>query len=300
MIEEVTPMFFRKKEKKTSSSSEMGRVINRFKKNHLAVLGLIIVVLIIMATIIGPFFSPYPPGKQNFEVLLAPPSAEHLMGTDSLGRDVFSRIIFGARYTMLIGVGVVAVVAFVGTVLGLIAGYYGGKIDFVLMRLVDMLLSIPALVLALGIAGALGGGLINMIVAIGAVGWTQFARLVRGEVLSIKNNDYVTAARALGGRNSRIIIRHIIPNIIAPMIVFTTLYIPSAILWAAALSFLGLGVQPPTPEWGALIAEGRGFIHFAWWISTFPGLAIMITVLGFNFMGDGLRDAFDPKMGKEL
>ncbi len=293
-------MALEKPEEKGYSNSEFSKVVSRFKKNHLAVLGLIIVIIIILGTIIGPYFSPHPPGKQNFDFLLAPPSTTYLMGTDSLGRDIFSRVLHGAQYTLLIGVGVVSLVAFIGTALGLVAGFYGGKVDFVIMRFVDMLLSIPALVLALGIAGALGGGLTNMIIAIGAVGWTQFARLVRGEVLKIKNNDYITAAKALGGRNSRIIIRHIIPNIIAPMIVFTTLYIPSAILWAAALSFLGLGVQPPTPEWGALIAEGRAFIHFAWWISTFPGIAIMLTVLGFNFLGDGLRDAFDPKMSKEI
>lgn len=282
------------------NSGNFSKVIRRFKRNRLAVAGAFIILFILLMAIFAPFISPYDPTEQNYEALLVPPSWEHPFGTDDLGRDILSRIIYGSRYTLLVGIGVVIIVAFIGALLGFIAGYYGGKVDGFIMRLVDIMLSVPALVLALAISGALGGGLINVIIAIGAVGWTQFARLVRGEVLHIKGIEYIKAAKALGVSDFRIILFHLAPNMVAPVIVYTTLYIPSAILWAASLSFLGLGVQPPIPEWGALIADGRSYISFAWWISTLPGFAIMVTVLGFNFMGDGLRDALDPKMAKEL
>lgn len=282
-----------KKEKRASRSK---RIYTRFKRNRLAVAGAVIVLIVIFTAIFTPWLAPYDPLKQDYNSLLMPPSWKHPCGTDDLGRDIFSRIVFGTRYTLMIGVGVVFLVALIGSVFGFIAAYYGGKVDTLIMRLVDVLLAVPALVLALAIAGALGGGVTNVIIAIGAVGWTEFARLVRGEVLSIKQSEYIQAARALGASDFRIIVRHLAPNMIAPVVIYTTLYIPSAILWAAALSFLGLGVQPPLPEWGAMIADGRGYLNFAWWIATLPGVAIMLTVLGFNFLGDGLRDALDPKM----
>lgn len=283
-----------------SSSSEFRRVLRRFRRHKLAIIGLIMVLTMVSTALFAPWIAPYDPVRQDFTALLLEPSSQHYFGTDDLGRDMFSRIVFGARYTLLLGIGVVGVVAVIGVSLGFISGYFGGRVDTIIMRFVDILLAIPALVLALAIAGVLGGGLVNIIIAIGVVGWTQFARLVRGEVMAVKQLEYITAARALGSNDFWIIVRHVAPNVMAPIIVYTTLYIPTAILWAASLSFLGLGVQPPTPEWGALIADGRGFISFAWWISTFPGVAIMITVLGFNFMGDGLRDALDPKMTKSL
>lgn len=281
-------------------STNTGRVFRKFKRNRLALFGGILIILICLMALLAPLLAPYDPAKQDYDALLSPPSVVHPFGTDDLGRDMLSRIIFGARYTLLVGIGVVAIVAIIGSVLGFLAGYYGGLIDSIIMRIVDIMLAIPALVLALAIAGALGGGLWNVIIAIGAVGWTQFARLVRGEVLSIRESEYIQAAKALGASDFKIIVKHVAPNMLAPVIVYTTLYIPSAILWAASLSFLGLGVQPPYPEWGALIADGRSYINFAWWIATLPGLAIMLTVLGFNFLGDGLRDALDPKMGKEI
>ncbi len=280
--------------------SNLQRVIQRFRRNRLAVIGALIILLIVLMAIFAPLLAPYDPTEQDYEALLLPPSWEHPFGTDDLGRDILSRIIYGSRYTLLVGIGVVLIVAVVGSLLGFIAGYYRGKLDTLIMRLVDVMLSVPVLVLALAIAGALGGGLINVIIAIGAVGWTQFARLVRGEVLHIRGTEYIKAAKALGANDFQIIFFHLAPNMVAPVIVYTTLYIPSAILWAASLSFLGLGVQPPIPEWGALIADGRSYLSYAWWIATMPGLAIMLTVLGFNFMGDGLRDALDPKMAKDI
>lgn len=280
--------------------SNLQRVMQRFRRNRLAVIGALIILLIVLMAIFAPLLAPYDPTEQDYEALLLPPSWEHPFGTDDLGRDILSRIIYGSRYTLLVGIGVVLIVAVVGSLLGFIAGYYRGKLDTLIMRLVDVMLSVPVLVLALAISGALGGGLINVIIAIGAVGWTQFARLVRGEVLHIRGTEYIKAAKALGANDIQIIFFHLAPNMVAPVIVYTTLYIPSAILWAASLSFLGLGVQPPIPEWGALIADGRSYLSYAWWIATMPGLAIMLTVLGFNFMGDGLRDALDPKMAKDI
>ncbi len=280
--------------------SNLQRVMQRFRRNRLAVIGALIILLIVLLAIFAPLLAPYDPTEQDYEALLLPPSWEHPFGTDDLGRDILSRIIYGSRYTLLVGIGVVLIVAVVGSLLGFIAGYYRGKLDTLIMRLVDVMLSVPVLVLALAISGALGGGLINVIIAIGAVGWTQFARLVRGEVLHIRGTEYIKAAKALGANDFQIIFFHLAPNMVAPVIVYTTLYIPSAILWAASLSFLGLGVQPPIPEWGALIADGRSYLSYAWWIATMPGLAIMLTVLGFNFMGDGLRDALDPKMAKDI
>lgn len=272
----------------------------RFLRNRLAVVGLAIVVAVILVAILAPWLAPYDPLKQNYDDLLQPPSKAHPMGTDALGRDLFSRVIYGSRYALMIGVAVVLLELAVGASLGFVAGYFGGPLDSVIMRLVDMVLAIPTLVLAMAIAGAFGGGLWVMIVAIAVAGWGQFARLVRAQVLALKEVAFVEAARALGASHLRIILRHLLPNSMGPVLVYTTLYIPAAILWSASLSFLGLGAQPPTPEWGAIIADGRGFISFAWWISTFPGLAIMLTTLGFNFLGDGLRDALDPKFARQI
>lgn len=284
-------------EKEVIASGQFWRI---FKRNKLAIIGALIIIGVVLIAIFAPMIAPYDPTVQDYDNLLQPPSLDHPFGTDDLGRDLFSRVAYGARYTLLVGIGVVVIVAVVGSVLGFVAGYYGGKIDSLIMRFVDIMLAIPALVLALAIAGALGGGLWNVIIAIGAVGWTQFTRIVRAEVLKLRESEYITAARALGASDFKIIAHHIAPNMMAPVIVYITLYVPSAILWAASLSFLGLGVQPPYPEWGALIANGRAYISFAWWIATIPGLAIMLTVLGFNFLGDGLRDALDPRMARDL
>ena len=271
------------------------RRLRRFIKNRLAVIGLAIVALITLLAVLAPVIAPYNPLQHDYDELLLSPSFEHLMGTDDLGRDIFSRVIYGTRYALLIGVAVVVLELLIGASLGFIAGYFGGGLETVIMRGVDTVLAIPTLILAIAIAGAFGGGLWVMIIAIAVAGWGEFTRLVRAQVLSLKELTYVEAARAIGAGEARIIFNHIVPNSMGPVLVYTTLYMPTAILWSAALSFLGLGAQPPTPEWGAIIADGRAFISYAWWIATFPGLAIMVTTLGFNFVGDGLRDALDPK-----
>jgi peptide/nickel transport system permease protein len=276
------------------------KILKTLYKNKLATVGLLIVFTLVVLSVFAPAIAPHDPIEQDYSSTLLPPLSEnHSLGTDALGRDILSRTIYGTRYALLIGVAVVSIEVLIGMLLGLTAGFYGGVIDNILMRLNDVMLAIPTIVLALAIAGALGGGITNMIIAIGVSGWREFARLARGTTLSIKEYTYIESARSIGASNLRIIARHIMPNLVGPVIVFVSLYIPFAILWSAALSFLGLGAQPPLPEWGAIIAGGRDYLATAWWIATFPGLAIMVTVLGFNFLGDGLRDALDPRLRGE-
>lgn len=276
------------------------RRLRRFVRNRLALAGLGVVLVVILIAAMSSLISPYDPIEHNYDEILLAPSPRHLMGTDDLGRDILSRVLYGSRYALLIGVAVVLLELAIGATAGFVAGYFGGKLDTVIMRVVDMVLAIPTLILAIAIAGAFGGGLWVMILAIAVAGWGEFSRLVRAQVLSLKELTYVEAVRAVGAGNVRIIFRHILPNSMGPVLVYTTLYMPTAILWSAALSFLGLGAQPPTPEWGSIIADGRGFISYAWWIATFPGLAIMLTTLGFNFVGDGLRDALDPRFDRQM
>jgi peptide/nickel transport system permease protein len=258
-------------------------------------LGLVMILLIVFGAIFAPWLPLPDPNAQNYDELFSPPSLKHPLGTDQYGRDIFSRILHGSKYALLIGVVVVAIEVIIGVTLGLFAGYYGGLTETLIMRMTDVMLSIPAMVLALAIAGFLGGGLRNVIIAVGVIGWRGYARLIRSEVLSVREETFVEAAEASGCNDAYIMRRHILPNTFSSFLVYTTLQIPSAILWAAGLSFLGLGAQPPTPEWGAMLAGGRDFIRQAWWITTFPGLAIMVTVLSFNFLGDGLRDLLDPR-----
>ncbi len=274
--------------------------LRRLWRNRLMLVGAVLVLAVAVAALLAGHLAPYDPIALDIEALLTPPGAKHLFGTDELGRDIFSRVIYGTRFALLIGVAVVLIEAVIGIVFGACAAYFGGWLDTLLMRLVDIMLAIPTLVLALAIAGVLGGGLGNMILAIGITGWREFARLIRGQVLVIRTSTYVEAARAMGAGDARILGHHILPNALGTVVVYTSLEMPAALLWAASLSFLGLGAQPPTPEWGAMIAEGRGFVGQAWWVSTFPGLAIMTTVLGFNFLGDGLRDLLDPRTARGL
>lgn len=275
-------------------------MVRKFAHHRLALVGLFFVAVVVFTALLADVIAPYDPLVMNFEVLLSPPSAAHLMGTDELGRDILSRVLYGSRYALFIGVGVVVLQMMLGGLLGLVAGFAGGFVDSLIMRAVDIVWSIPGLVLALALAGALGGGIGVMIIAIAVTGWGQFTRLLRGQVLSLRESDYVAAAHALGASRTRILFHHILPNTLGPVIVYTTLEMPAAILASAALSFLGVGAQPPTPEWGAMIAEGRALIAYAWWVSTFPGIAIMITALGFNFLGDGLRDTLDPKFERRI
>ncbi len=273
------------------------KTLKRFLRHKLGVIGLVMVVLVVLVGIFGESIAPYDPIKQDYRAIITPPFAkDHWLGTDQLGRDLFSRILCGARYTLIIGVAITAVEVLIGVLLGLTSGFFLGWWDTLVMRIVDVTLAIPNLVFALVIASIQKPGLTSVIIAVGAVGWRGFARIVRGETLKIREQDYIEAARAFGATNFRILWRHILPNLLPIVIVYASLYIPRAILTAASLSFLGLGVQPPAPEWGLLIASGRSYIDEAWWIATFPGLTLMFTVLGFNFLGDGLRDVLDPRL----
>jgi len=276
----------------------MRKIVRRFIRNKLAVLGAFIVVVVCGMAIFAPCIAPYDPLEMNFNVILASPSSSHIFGTDMYGRDIFSRIVYGARISLKIGFIVVGIGATVGTILGGTAGYFGGLYDMIIMRIVDLLLAFPFLILAIVIAAALGPSIVNVMVALGSVSWLRYARIVRGEVLSIKEREYIDAGRAIGASNLRILIRHVLPNCAACVLVLATLQMASALIAAASLNFLGMGVQPPQPAWGAMLNDAQEFLREAWWYAFFPGVAIVITVLGINFVGDGLRDALDPKMGR--
>lgn len=268
----------------------------RLKKNRNAVFGLIIILFFLLIAFIAPIVAPYSYTEQFLDKRLTPPRREFILGTDDLGRDILSRIIFGSRISLFIGVISVGISLSIGTILGSTSGYFSGKIDNIVMRLMDIMLSFPSFLLAVMLVGVFGPSLNNAMIAIGIVRIPFYARIVRSSVLSAKEEVYVEAARALGFRDDWIIFRHILPNCLAPIIVQSTLGIASAILEAAGLSFLGLGAQPPSPEWGALVSGGRAWILTAPWLVTFPGIAIFLTVLGFNLFGDGLRDALDPRL----
>jgi peptide/nickel transport system permease protein len=258
-------------------------------------IGAAIVGAFLLLTIFAPLIAPYDPFDQDLAASLSPPSADHLLGADQYGRDVLSRIMYGSRTALLAIVVADGIALVIGAGLGLIAGYIGGRVDPLVMRLVDVLLAFPYLLLALIIVAALGPSLINSIVAIGVVYTPQYARLIRGQVLAIKNTEYVLAARAVGARGLRIMVRHVLPNSFTPLLVMATLQSGTVVVETAGLSFLGLGAQPPSPDWGALLADGQSYFLTAWWIATFPGLAIFAVVIGFNLFGDALRDYFDPR-----
>ncbi|MGQ9667057.1 MAG: nickel transporter permease [Anaerolineae bacterium] len=265
-------------------------------RNRVAMSGLAILALLSLFAVLAPALAPYDPNAVDILRQLEAPSKTHILGTDLYGRDLFSRILYGGRITLVVGLISVGIAAGAGIILGLIAGFYGGAVDSIIMRLIDVLLAFPRILLALSIVGMLGPGLLNVMVAVGIAGITGYARLVRGSVLSAKENIYVEAARVVGCPDRIILRRHLLPNVIGPIIVLATLDVASAILSASSLSFLGLGVQPPTAEWGAMLNEGRQYLRTAPWITLFPGLAIMISVLSINMLGDGLRDALDPRM----
>ena len=254
-----------------------------------------VVAVIVVAAVAAPLIAPYDPAAQHYDASLQSPSLQHPLGTDLTGRDIFSRLVFGARASLLVGVLSVGMAIAIGVPLGSVAGYTGGVVDELVMRSMDMIISIPALVLGLALVGTLGAGIENVILVVGIVYAPQYARVIRGEVLSIKEEDYVEAARNTGIGRFGILKNHIVPNAMTPVLVQATYHVATAIILEASLSFLGLGVQPPTPTWGVMISNGRGHLPDAWWISTFAGLAIMVTVLSFNLLGDGLRDEFDPR-----
>ncbi len=267
----------------------------RFSKNKFAVVGLVVLLMIFFVAIFAPFIAPYPPNSFDPARALLPPSANHWMGTDALGGDVFSRLVFGARVSLEVGFVAVAIYITIGTVLGAIAGYFGGLVDAVIMRLVDIMMAFPTLFLILAVIAFLRPSIFNIMVVIGLTSWPGVARLVRAEVLSLRERDFVIAARLQGASHLRVIFRHILPNALGPVLVAATLGVAGAILVESSLSFLGIGVQPPTPSWGNMLLQGKEHLESAWWLSVFPGLAILITVLAFNLVGEGLREAFNPK-----
>ncbi len=287
---------------KLKQQSGLGEFWYYFTRSKGAVIGLFVFALVVLIAIFAPLISPHMPDVQNQSMILQPPAwmnggnGAFLLGTDAVGRDILSRLIYGSRFSLFIGVVVVAIAVASGVIIGLIAGYVGGWLDAAIMRVMDVILAFPSLLLALVLVAILGPGLMNAMIAIALVDLPHFVRLTRAAVMTEKNKDYVVGSRVAGAGWARLMFITILPNCLAPLIVQATLAFSAAILDAAALGFLGMGAQPPTPEWGTMLAEAREFIQRAWWVVTFPGLAILITVLAINLMGDGLRDALDPKL----
>lgn len=270
--------------------------LHRFIKNRLAVAGSIVILLLFTVSIAAPFLAPHDPSEIDIKQILMGPSSSHLLGTDQLGRDVLSRMIWGSRISLKVGFVAIGIATAIGIVFGAVSGYYGGWIDSIMMRFVDIMLCFPAFFLILAVIAFLEPSIWNIMVVIGITGWMGIARLVRAEFLSLKEREFVLSAKALGASDVRIIFRHILPNAMAPIIVSATLGVAGAILTESALSFLGIGVQPPTPSWGNILTAGKDNIEIAWWLSLFPGLAILITVLGYNLLGEGIRDSLDPRL----
>lgn len=277
--------------------TEPRRARRRMPLNRSGALGLIVVVLMAGAAVLAPVITPYGPADSDLVKTLQPPSRAHWMGTDQLGRDLFTRILYGARISLTIGLVTVGISGLIGLAVGLISGYLGGLTDVVLMRLVDVQLSFPFILLALVVNAILGIGLQNIILTLIITGWVVYARLVRGEVLALKTLDYVEAARALGAQQMRIVVRHLLPNLWTPIIILSSLQVAQFIVAEAAISFLGFGVQPPMASWGNMLNEGKTYIYNAWWMTTFPGVALVLTALGVNLVGDWLRDTLDPRLG---
>ncbi len=277
---------------RASTANTAARVLH----NRSALLGGSVLLLIVLLSLAAPLISPYDPIKTNQRLSLEQPSLDHLMGTDRFGRDIFSRVVFAGQTSLPIGIVSVTIGVLVGVSFGLLAGFYGSWVDAVTMRIVDLLLAFPGILLALAIIAILGGSLVNLMIAVGIAAIPDYVRITRGSVLSVKEREFVLAARVIGCRGPAIMLRHILPNVVAPVIVLATLGMAAAIITGSALSFLGLGIKPPTPEWGNMLAEGREFLQHAPWVAFFPGAAIMLTVLSINLLGDGLRDALDPRM----
>ncbi|MFQ5433045.1 MAG: oligopeptide ABC transporter permease [Nitrospinota bacterium] len=271
-------------------------VAERFRRNRFAMGGGALVLALFLIAVLAPTLSPYDPGHVDTGILLQPPSAAHWLGTDELGRDVLSRMIYGSRISLMVGFVAVGLATVIGVIIGAISGYYGGWVDELMMRFVDIMLTFPSFFLILAVIAMLEPSIVNVMVVIGITGWMGVARLVRAEFLSLRKRDFVAAAQSIGQSDFAIIFRHILPNAMAPVLVSATLGIAGAILTESALSFLGIGVQPPTPSWGSILTEGKNYIEFAWWLSLFPGLSILFTVLGYNLLGEGLRDALDVRL----
>ncbi len=282
----------------TKKRSQIKSIWFRYRKNKLAMFGLILLGIMIFCSIFANHFADYEADavSQNMNARLLPPDSEHIFGTDQYGRDMFARILFGSRISLSVGLATVAFSLTVGALIGAAAGYYGGRVDNILMRLMDILLAIPGLVMAIAVVAALGPGLINLMIAMGMARIPQFARVVRSAILSVKGQEYIEAAKACGTKDARIILKHILPNAIGPIIVQATLNMGTAILGISSLSFIGLGIQPPTPEWGSMLSDARSQLRYYPHLVIIPGIAIVLAVMSFNLIGDGLRDALDPRL----
>lgn len=268
----------------------------RFLKNKMAVSGGIIVLMFFAVSLLAPWISPYDPGAIDLTAVLVPPSQTHFLGTDQLGRDVLSRMIWGAKISLKVGIAATGLAILIGTLLGALAGYYGGWVDSLIMRFVDIMLCFPTFFLILAVIAFLEPSIWNIMIVIGLTGWMGITRLVRADVSSLRERDFILAARGIGASDLRIVMVHILPNAMASVLVAATLGVAGAILTESALSFLGIGVQPPTPSWGNILTAGKDNIDIAWWLSFFPGLAILLTVLGYNLLGEGIRDSLDPRL----
>lgn len=273
----------------------LNKLYKNINKNLILYLGLIIVIFFIFLAIFAPFITSYEPDEINMTEIFLPPSEKHLFGTDELGRDVFTRVVYGSRISLFVGIVAVGISIIIGVILGLISGYFGGIIDSIIMRFTDVMLCFPSFFLILAVIAFLNPSIINVMVIIGLTGWMGVARLVRAETMSVKTREYIIAAKLSGLNHSKILFKHIMPNVLAPVFVTATLGMAGAILTESSLSFLGLGVQPPTASWGNILTAGKDNIMFAWWLSLFPGVAILVTALGYNMLGEGLRDFLDPK-----
>lgn len=274
--------------------------MNRIFRSPLASAGLIIITVIALLAVFAPLLAPFDPEAIDVQAILLPPSVTHWMGTDGLGRDVLSRMLFGARISLMVGIVAVGIATAIGIVLGAVSGYYRGWVDVLIMRLVDVMLSIPTFFLILAVIAFLTPSIWNIMIIIGLTSWMGVTRLVRAEFLSLRGREFVLASETLGARDARLIFRHLLPNSLTPIIVSSVLGVASAVLVESGLSFLGLGVQAPQASWGNILTDGKEYIEFAWWLSLFPGLAILITVLGYNLLGEGLRDALDPRTTKTI
>ena len=280
------------------------QMFSQWRRSPVGIVGTLMVALVILIAVVTPAIAPHDPTQHHRKQRFLPPAwleegdSEYLLGTDQLGRDVLSRILYGSRISVLIGISAVIVGGMIGASLGLVAGFYGGRIDGIIGRFIDIFLSVPFILLVLAVIGVLGPSLLTIIMVLGVTGWASYARVVRGETLSVRERDYISAARTIGATRPRIAVRHVLPNTFASIIVLATLDVASTILAESSLSFLGLGVQPPTVTWGLMISQGREYIASAWWLAVFPGLAISFTVLGIIFLGDWLRDVLDPKLSE--
>lgn len=268
----------------------------RFKKNRLAMVGLVVILIVVMLSILAPLIAPYGLDEQNARNRLLAPCAEHWFGTDNYGRDILTRVLYGGRVSLTVAVGATAISGFFGIILGATAGFFGGKVDNVIMRILDVFMALPATLTAIAISTVLGTGVTKTMLALGLATVPRFARIVRGPILSLRTSEFIEAAQSIDVSTPKIIFKHIIPNVLSPIIVQATLYIATTLMVASSLSFVGLGVQPPSAEWGAMITAGRAYIKGNWWLITFPGLAILCSVFSMNVLGDGLRDALDPRL----